>query len=220
MGPTTDLIVRSGECEDILSWMDEPEKDSHQRMLGMVHPEDRAGFVATLESLNPEKATCQISYRVVRPDESVVWLEESARAFFDTQGTMMRMVGMVSDVSARKRAEKELSDLSARFVTAQEEERTRIARELHDDLSQRLALVAVTLESLGQDLPKGRSQITAALHNLWYRVGEISSVASTPSFNAWPRFGSCAAEPMRWNRAPAWHSSDCELPGRSRRDPK
>jgi PAS domain S-box-containing protein len=172
---TTDLIVRSGECTDILGWMDEPEKDSYPRMLGMVHAEDRAGFVATVASLNPEKATCQISYRVVRPDESVVWLEESARAFFDARGTMVRMVGMVSDVSARKRAEEELSALSARFVTAQEEERTRIARELHDDLSQRLALVAVTLESLGQDLPKGKSQITAALHNLWYRVGEISS---------------------------------------------
>ena len=172
---TTDLIVRSAESADILYWVDEPEKDSYQRMLGSVHAEDREVFVATLASLNPEKATCQISYRVVRPDESVVWLEESARAFFDKQRTMVRMVGMVSDVSARKCAEKELSNLSARFVTAQEEERTRIARELHDDLSQRLALVAVTLESLGQNLPKGKSQITAALHNLWYRVGEISS---------------------------------------------
>ena len=172
---TTDLIVRSAESADILYWVDEPEKDSYQRMLGSVHAEDREAFVATVASLNPEKATCQISYRVVRPDESVVWLEESARAFFDKQRTMVRMVGMVSDVSARKCAEKELSNLSARFVTAQEEERTRIARELHDDLSQRLALVAVTLESLGQNLPKGKSQITAALHNLWYRVGEISS---------------------------------------------
>ena len=172
---TTDLIVRSAESADILYWVDEPEKDSYQRMLGSVHAEDREAFVATVASLSPEKATCQISYRVVRPDESVVWLEESARAFFDKQRTMVRMVGMVSDVSARKCAEKELSNLSARFVTAQEEERTRIARELHDDLSQRLALVAVTLESLGQNLPKGKSQITAALHNLWYRVGEISS---------------------------------------------
>src|SRR5258708_12451685 len=87
---------------------------------------------------------------------------------------MVRMVGMVSDVSARKCAEKELSNLSARFVTAQEEERTRIARELHDDLSQRLGLVAVTLESLGQNLPKRKSQITAALHHFRYTLGDIS----------------------------------------------
>jgi PAS domain S-box-containing protein len=171
----TDLIVRSAECADILSWMDEPGKDNYQGMVSKVHVEDRERLLTEVASLNPEKASCQISYRVVRPDGSVVWLEESARAFFDAQGTMVRMVGMVSDVSARKRAEKELSDLSARFVTAQEEERTRLARELHDDLSQRLALVAVTLESLGQNLPKGKLQITAALHNLWYRVGEISA---------------------------------------------
>jgi signal transduction histidine kinase len=170
-----DLIVRSSECADILYWMDEPEKDNHQGMLSWVHVEDRERLLAEVASLNPEKATYQVNYRVVRPDESVVWLEESARAFFDAQGIMLRMVGMVSDISIRKRAEKELSDLGARFVTAQEEERTRIARELHDDLSQRLALVAITLESLGQNLPRGKSQITAALHNLWYRVGEISS---------------------------------------------
>src|SRR5258705_2402006 len=105
--------------------MDEPEKDSYQRMLGSVHAEDREAFVATVASLNPEKAAGQISYRVVCPDGSVVWLEESARAFFDKQGTMVRMVGMVSDVSARKCDERQLSDLITRFVTAHEDERAR-----------------------------------------------------------------------------------------------
>jgi PAS domain-containing protein len=45
---TTDLIVRSAECADILYWMDEPEKDSYRQMLGKLHAEDRASFVATV----------------------------------------------------------------------------------------------------------------------------------------------------------------------------
>jgi PAS domain S-box-containing protein len=170
-----DVIERSAECADILGWMNEPARDSYQGMLSRVHVEDRDQFVAAVAGLNPEKATCQISYRVVRPDESVVWLEESVRAFFDNEGKMLRMVGMVADVSARKRVEKELSDLSGRFVTAQEEERTRIARELHDDLSQRLALAAIALQNLSDNLPRTRSEITASMRNVWRQVGEISS---------------------------------------------
>lgn len=171
----TDVIERSAECNDILGWMDEPTKDSYQGMLSKIHMEDRDRFVAAVASLNAEKPTCQVSYRVPRPDNSVVWLEESVRAFFDTEGKVLRMVGMVADVSARKQVEQELSDLSGRFVTAQEEERTRIARELHDDMSQRLALAAITLQSLSDNLPRTRSEIAASMRSVWRQVGEISS---------------------------------------------
>ena len=171
----TDVIERSAECTDILGWMDEPAKDSYQRMLNKIHVEDRDRFVAAVASLNPEKPTCQVSYRIARPDNSVVWLEESVRAFFDTEGKVLRMVGMVADVSARKQVEEELSDLSGRFVTAQEEERSRIARELHDDMSQRLALAAITLQSLSENLPRTRSEIAASMRSVWRQVGEISS---------------------------------------------
>jgi PAS domain S-box-containing protein len=171
----SDVIERSAEYIDILGWMNAPAKDSYQGMLHRIHAEDRERFMAAVASLHPEKATCQISYRVARPDESVVWLEESIRAIFDSEGKMQRMVGMVADVSARKRVEEELSDLSGRFVTAQEEERTRIARELHDDLSQRLALAAITLQSLSENLPRTRPEIAATMRNVWRQVGEISS---------------------------------------------
>ena len=171
----TDVIDRSVECTDILGWMDEPVKDSYQQMLSKIHVEDRDRFIAAVASLNPEKPTCQVSYRVARPDGSVVWLEESVRAFFDSEGKASRMVGMVADVSARKQVEQELSDLSERFVTAQEEERSRIARELHDDLSQRLALAAITLQSLSENLPRTRSEIAATMRSVWRQVGEISS---------------------------------------------
>jgi signal transduction histidine kinase len=50
-----------------------------------------------------------------------------------------------------------------------------VAKELHDDVSQRLALVAVMLRSLGQNLPKTKVETVGALHNMWQTVSEISS---------------------------------------------
>jgi len=170
-----DVIVRSPECEEVLGNIPRLEQDSFDKMLARIEVEDRERFASTIRDLNPKNDSYKISYRLVRSDKSVIWLEESARAFFGPNGRMQRLVGMVSDVTSRKRAERELADLSARFVTAQEQERTRIARELHDDLSQRLALVAVALENLGETPPKSRAEITSALHNMWYRISEIST---------------------------------------------
>lgn len=172
---THDVIVRSPECKEVLGNIAVLKNETFERMLGRVDSRDRGRLSSAIRNLSTKNNVCQISYRLVRPDGSVIWLEESARAFFDSKGRMQRVVGMVLDVTSKKQVELELANLSARFVTAQEEERTRIARELHDDLSQRLALVAVALENLGEHPPKAKAELTAALHNMWYRISEISA---------------------------------------------
>jgi PAS domain S-box-containing protein len=62
------------------------------------------------------------------------------------------------DITERKLAEASLADVSRKLLDAQEEERNRIGRELHDDISQRLAMLAVELEQL-QDNPSDRSRV-------------------------------------------------------------
>ncbi len=56
------------------------------------------------------------------------------------------MIGIVADITDRKLSEVALANASRRLIEAQEQERTRIARELHDDIGQRVALLAVELE--------------------------------------------------------------------------
>ena len=62
-------------------------------------------------------------------------------------------VSVAADITERKRAEEVLSTVSRRLIEAQEEERTRLARELHDDINQRLALLALKLHMLEDSLP-------------------------------------------------------------------
>jgi PAS domain S-box-containing protein len=83
------------------------------------------------------------------------------------------------DITERRRAEQERLGLSSRLISAQDEERSRIARELHDDVSQKLALVGIELEQLLQseslkagfrskvlDMKTKTLELASTLHNL------------------------------------------------------
>jgi Histidine kinase len=64
------------------------------------------------------------------------------------------------DITLRKQAEEAARDLSGRLIHAQEAERMRLARDLHDDLSQSLALLSIELEMFGQRQPAERGEIS------------------------------------------------------------
>jgi signal transduction histidine kinase len=111
---------------------------------------------------------------LLRPDGSVVWLEKSARGFFDEQGKLLRMIGMVANITERELAEAALASVSRRLIEAQEQERSRIARELHDDIGQRLALLAIKLSQLQQS-PHNSSELPRRIGELQKHTSEIAA---------------------------------------------
>ena len=147
----TDTILRSPEYVHILGFGDSAEQLTRQQILDRVHPDDQALVMDSANQPTPENPTTKIRYRMLRPDGSVIWLESNGRAFFDAQGRLVRMIGMVADITERKRAEEALASASRKLIEAQEQERARIARELHDDINQRLAMLAVELGELQEN---------------------------------------------------------------------
>jgi PAS domain S-box-containing protein len=166
----SDVIERTGQSRDILNWMDDPMRDTGRQFIARVHPDDREAYAATETGRTPDNPYYQTGYRMLRPDGGVVWLEESGHAFFDGKGKMLRIIGMVLNVTERKLAEEALASVSRRLIEAQERERARIARELHDDIGQRLALLSIELEQLRQISP----DLPAEVHS---RVGVLREQA-------------------------------------------
>ena len=174
--PATDLIERSGECSDIFSWIDDSAHDTGKQFAARVHPDDRERYIATTETgLTAASPTYQTSYRVLRPDGSVTWLEESGRAFFDAQGKMLRAIGIGVDVSDRKHAEEAILGMSRKLIEAHEQERTRIGRDLHDDIVQRLALLSIELEGVQQNVPDAASELRTRIGTLQNEATQITN---------------------------------------------
>jgi len=170
----TDVIHRSGESAEILG-IGPSVSLTGQQALASVHPDDCEKVRVSLAALTPATPRLQIVYRMVRPDGSVIWLERNSVAYFDQNGKLLRIVGMVGDITQRKLAEEALAAVSRKLIEAQEEERARIARDLHDDVGQRLALVAVTLEQIKLEPPTSAKEVRTCAHSIQSQLTEISA---------------------------------------------
>jgi PAS domain S-box-containing protein len=309
----TDVVLRSEEFTNIFGSVGESTSLTRQQFLTRVHPEDRATFMSVGDDVTPDAPIGHASYRVLHDNGAVIWLETHGRAFFDSQGKKLRMIGTVADITQRKQAEEALrnmnraleeqtsvlqareellkifvknvpvgvamldremrylqvsdrwcadygidssqvlglshyelfpdmpshwkqvhrralegetvraeedrwdreggttwvrwevrpwrsgnglpegilifaeditrrkqaeealANMSRKLIEAQEQERTRIARELHDDISQRLALLAIEIEASKQDPPDSPEGTSRLMADLWGRVIEVTS---------------------------------------------
>jgi PAS domain S-box-containing protein len=142
----------------------------------LIHPEDRERHRNELDTVSKQGGKYQARFRIIRPGSaSPTWLEEQALAIRDPEtGRIRTVVGVSMDITERVRNEQlqaeeldrskdELRALTASLLHAQEDERRRIARELHDDFGQRLALVNMHVDQLRRDLPAESANLSARL---------------------------------------------------------
>jgi PAS domain S-box-containing protein len=106
----TDMVTRSGEYLNVLGLSGPETQLTRAQLSATIHPDDRALFIGVVSQVTPENPASRIIYRALRSDGSVIWLEKNARAFFDEQGRLRRMVGMVADITDRKLAEEALRE--------------------------------------------------------------------------------------------------------------
>lgn len=127
-------------------------------------------------------------YPMALPDGDARWMNVQYTPDGDDTGRIRGVLALVTDVTAQKQAElalqqnqsvlgekqEELQILAEKLLTAQDEERKRIARELHDDFNQRLASLSVELETLERAPLTSPEPVDRQLAAIRGRVGRLS----------------------------------------------
>lgn len=123
-----------------------------------IHPDDRARVAKVLAQTH--SAEFEVEFRIVRPDGIERRILDRGFPIRDKSGTITRFAGIAHDVTAERTADinlrevtEELRALSARTILTREEEGTRIAREIHDELGTTLTGIKWGLECLQGEKP-------------------------------------------------------------------
>jgi PAS domain S-box-containing protein len=138
-----------------------------------VHPDDRTRVWEAAADARKNQKLYAVEFRVVLPDGTVRWLGSRGKFYYARNGNPERMLGVSLDITERKRAEEALSCMNRRVIEAEERERNRIARDLHEDVGQRLALLAIAIEQLKHDFPHQPVELLDGLDAVWRKTLEI-----------------------------------------------
>ncbi len=138
----TDEVFRTEECAAILGLSgDAITRDTWTGFLKKIHPSDRERFSNIIQSLTPGNDTYTTTFRVVRGNGMVVFLEETAQGFFNKDGQLERVVGMAADVTKH-------------------EQTTHLLRLAHAELEKTAAQTQAILDNMAEALaitdPSGR----------------------------------------------------------------
>jgi signal transduction histidine kinase len=145
-------------------------EDFHRR----IHAEDRERVAKAVKDAMKNRTPYSAEFRIPQPDGTVRWVSAEGEFIYAVNGEPERMLGISVDITQRKWAEDALSHVNRKLIEAQELERTRIARELHDDFGQRLALLAVQLEQLENNPADSVFEVQTRVGELRKQVMEIS----------------------------------------------
>jgi PAS domain S-box-containing protein len=140
-----------------------------------VHPDDLDRCLRIYTTAFDARAKFEMEYRLRRNDGEYRWIVDYGVPRFGTNGVFCGYIGSCIDITERKRSEMSLHELTGRLIHAQEEERARIARELHDDISQRMAFLQIGLDQFEQSVPGLAASQRKELRNLTEIASEVSS---------------------------------------------
>jgi PAS domain S-box-containing protein len=139
-----------------------------------IHAEDRPQYESIYNDAVMHRRPFKTEFRLRRADGEYRWLLDVGTPTLDEIGAFAGYVGSCLDITDHKNAQHALATVSGRLIEAQEQERSRLARELHDDINQRLALLAIELEQLRLDLPHPRHGLVKRVAALQQSTLDIS----------------------------------------------
>src|SRR5208337_2361215 len=159
MADTTPSLVWMCDKNGVVTFVNErrieftgrdPESAFDDLWTTYVHPDDVQNVLTANAQALERKERFAKEYRLRRRDGVYRWMLDIAAPRVDGEGEFAGFIGSAADVTDQKMAQEALEKVGGKLIEAQEKERSRIARELHDDICQRLSLISLELQQTHQ----------------------------------------------------------------------
>jgi PAS domain S-box-containing protein len=138
-----------------------------------VHSEDLTACLETYKNSFDARRPFKMQYRLMRHDGEYRWIFDIGVPRFNRNASFAGYIGSCVDITDRKLAEESLTTIGRRLIQAQEEERSRIARELHDDINQRISLLAIDLGQWEQNGFDSLEEVKSQIHSVRERISQL-----------------------------------------------
>ena len=173
IGPQADLWFGNSAWHALTSAAESFTRSGSEWLLA-VHEDDRRHVVTGFRSATAGRRLIDVDVRL-RSDDGYRQWSLVGSPYCTPAGEVEMFVGSAYDITEVQETQQRLRDLGVRLVAAQESERARIARELHDDVAQRVALLMARLSSAAQTRPLSTSLARRTLTEACEMLHEITS---------------------------------------------
>ena len=150
----------------------------------LFHPLDVDRLAHEYERIAKNVDKFQFEFRTIRPDGEVRWILSHGRIVRDAHGNAIRLIGTHTDITDRKQVEEmaRVRELSGKLLHAQDAERRRIARELHDSAGQIVAALQMQLIPMETDAEKSNPEIATGIRQSLDLIEQLSQELRTVSY--------------------------------------
>ena len=152
----------------------DPNAGYGETWIEYVHPDDRRNVQYSFSQALEERRAFSNEYRLRRSDGVYRWMFDVASPRLNGDGSFAGFIGSAIDVTDQKLAQQALEKVSGQLIEAQEKERRRIARDLHDDICQRLALLSMELDQANRGVNESADVTKHRLKEIRQHCSEIA----------------------------------------------
>ena len=139
-----------------------------------IHPDDLKEALRAKARALQDRERFVREYRVRRSDGAYRWMFDVGNPRFDVEGFFVGFIGSAVDITDQKLAREALEKVGGQLIAAQEKERSHIARELHDDICQRLAMLSLRIEKVTKGWSHGQVPVGDQLEQIWQQCSNLT----------------------------------------------
>jgi PAS domain S-box-containing protein len=165
---TSDRVTWSAELSRIFGMETGMNAATYERFLEFIHPEDRPNVHSFILSAVGSRTPTNFEFRVINAQTGPRLFVAYVDVMVDDEGQVISLIGTAQDITEKrvadeqiKRSHEQMRLLSTHLLTVREEERTKIAREIHDELGQSLTAIKFDISMIERDVAKMRNKVLA-----------------------------------------------------------